>query len=150
VWPEISEILSVIYSVPTNRQPIWLTGHSQGAALALLAGYLLATDPAAGADPEVARTRGLTYPLPRGYPIGGLYLYGCPRVGNHKWAKSYDKVLGEKTWRIVNHADAVPLMPPPQFAYFHCGKLLHLQHGALAEKKDIVRKKICRKFELFF
>ena len=68
--------------------PLFITGHSLGGALALLATRLVA--------PNVN---------------GACYTFGAPRVGN------YEYFLGLKTpvYRIVNSSDVVPRVPPGAF-----------------------------------
>lgn len=84
---------------------IYVTGHSLGAALATLC----ALD--------------LQYNFPdKFYEVT---LFGCPRVGNKAFAKSYNKRL-IKTIRIENGNDVVTKIPPPFFGYRHVGIRLHV------------------------
>lgn len=62
-----------------------LVGHSLGGALAQLAAHDIAT---AGAK------QGLTVRL-------GCYTFGAPRVGNHAFAREYNKLVPH-TWHIIN------------------------------------------------
>lgn len=75
----------------TNR-PLWITGHSLGGALALVAAAFLAGQPA-----------------PR---IAGVYTFGQPRVGDPDFCARYDAILGGITFRCVNDRDPVPHLPP--------------------------------------
>ncbi len=65
--------------------PLYITGHSLGGALAVVATYCLASD-----------------------SIAACYTYGSPRVGNREFG------LGIKPpiYRVVNAADLVPRLPP--------------------------------------
>lgn len=65
--------------------PLYITGHSLGGALALLATKLVA--------------RNVT---------GACYTFGAPRVGNYE----YFRFIKTPVYRIVNSADVVPRVPP--------------------------------------
>ena len=65
------------------------TGHSLGGAVASLAAFDIAK-----------RCRG----IPHGRV--GCYTFGCPRVGNHAFAKAYAEAV-PNTWHVINQQDAV-------------------------------------------
>lgn len=71
--------------------PLFVTGHSRGAALALLSAQILDRV---------------------GYSVTAVYTFGGPRVFNRTAARNYDAVLGSRTFRIVNQEDGVPRVPP--------------------------------------
>jgi predicted lipase len=84
---------------------IYITGHSFGAAL----GVLCALD--------------LQYNYPeRAYEVA---VFGCPRVGNRAFVKSYNKRV-IKTIRFENGNDAITKLPPAIFGYRHVGFRLHV------------------------
>jgi triacylglycerol lipase len=85
--------------------PIFITGHSKGAAEAEL---------------FAARCPGF---------VAGVYLFGCPRVGNRAFRNQYDAVLYEETFRIVNQDDIVPRVPGVLMGYKHVGQLMFLPVG---------------------
>lgn len=64
-------------------QCVWFTGHSLGGALAVLA---------------AARVQA----------VQGVYTFGAPKVGDRKFADSYQV----PTYRFVNNKDPVPDLPP--------------------------------------
>ena len=68
-----------------NRLPLFITGHSLGGALALLATRLVA--------PNVD---------------GACYTFGAPRIGNYE----YFRFIKTPVYRIVNSTDIVPRVPP--------------------------------------
>ena len=68
-----------------NRLPLFITGHSLGGALALLATKLVA--------PNVD---------------GACYTFGAPRIGNYE----YFRFIKTPVYRIVNSSDIVPRVPP--------------------------------------
>jgi hypothetical protein len=79
IWPSVINKLDRM-----GNKPIWLTGHSLGAALATLAAYQF---------PE---------------RLAGLYTFGSPCVGTSKFVSSYkNKRLNQKTFRYVHGNDAV-------------------------------------------
>ena len=92
VWNEMSAHLNLLAS---DGRTIWFTGHSLGAALAVLAAN-------------------------RYGKAAGVYTYGCPRVGNAEFAERYD----QPTFRVVNNLDVVTELPPP-LMYRHVGTLKH-------------------------
>jgi triacylglycerol lipase len=73
-------------------QPLWITGHSLGAALAVLFTAHLEE---------------------RAIPVNGLYTFGSPRVGNKLFSKQFDAEFRTKTFRFVNNNDIVTRCPPP-------------------------------------
>ncbi len=96
-----NEILKLIS--PEIRE-IKITGHSLGAALAVLCGADLQ-----GHFPD------------RDYEV---YLFGCPRIGNSLFSKVYtSKIL--KTFRIENGNDIVTKLPPAILGYRHVGIKIH-------------------------
>ena len=65
--------------------PIYLTGHSLGGALAVIAARYLASD-----------------------SLGACYTFGSPRVGNLEFSKKIKTPI----YRVINSADIVPRLPP--------------------------------------
>ncbi|WP_312640483.1 lipase family protein [Hydrogenoanaerobacterium sp.] len=82
-----------------------ITGHSYGAALAVLC----AVD--------------LQYNFPtKDYEV---FLFGCPRVGNSAFRKSYNKRVF-KTLRVENGNDIVTKIPFASWGYRHVGIKIHI------------------------
>jgi hypothetical protein len=103
VWPTIEEVIK-----RRPEQPLFFTGHSMGAALALL-----------GAEHALNKA---------GITPTAVYTYGSPRTGGLDFFKSYAK-LGDKTFRLVHGNDIVATVPPSANGNFrHVGQLLHCQH----------------------
>lgn len=84
-----------------DQPPTWATGHSLGAAVALLAACEL---PAVGA-------------------VG----FGCPRVGDRAFATA----IGPRVVRYQVTADVVGHLPLQRQGYRHAGRLLLLDRGEL-------------------
>lgn len=94
--------------------PLWVTGHSLGGALAVLAAARCA--------------------LVTGQPVRGLYTYGQPRVGNHDLRDAIDVSLAGRYFRYVNDRDIVPRVPPATLGYRHAGhSFLFTEDGAVRE-----------------
>lgn len=82
-----------------------ISGHSQGAALAILCGV------------------DLEYNFPdKDYEV---ILFGAPRVGNRAFQKSYDRRVF-KTLRVENGNDWATKTPFPLMGYRHVGTILHI------------------------
>ena len=88
VWKDVDRCLKTV------EGPLFYTGHSLGAALAILA---------AGARPPQA-----------------LYTFGAPLVGDRDFAESLRAV---NAYRVVNNRDIITTIPPDEFGYRHAGEL---------------------------
>ncbi|MFQ5527671.1 MAG: hypothetical protein ACE5GX_15595 [Thermoanaerobaculia bacterium] len=86
-------------------QPVFVTGHSLGAALAGLA---------VGAS----KTERID--------IAGLYTYGMPRVGNKTFASKFKDRYGKRAFRVVNNNDIVTRIPLRTMGYKHVGVVKYL------------------------
>jgi len=73
-----------------NDRPVWITGHSLGGALALLAAWRFKR---------------------KVVPIHQIYTFGAPMVGNAETAAALDRELPERVFRYVNDQDPVPQLP---------------------------------------
>lgn len=96
----------------------WVTGHSLGGALALLAAWLF--------------TR-------KTLPPHQVYTFGAPMVGNQAVADAFARELGGKVFRYVNSPDPVPLLPMMSLVaneFIHCEKLIPL--GPAQSAADLV------------
>lgn len=107
VWWQVK---NTINQFQQQGQTIWFTGHSLGAALATLATARLV--------------------LAEDKPVGGLYTFGSPRVGDRVFAKNFNAEFKAQTFRFVNGIDSVTRVPPRQMGYSHVGTFLSLQDQA--------------------
>ena len=84
-----------------HDRPLYITGHSLGGAQAPLA-----------AETLFRQSTGR---------IAGVYTFGEPRVFDSHGARSYNRLLGDRTVRIANEGDLVPHVPVPDliFRYWH-------------------------------
>lgn len=110
------ELMEHIRTFRNQEQPIWITGHSLGGALATLAAFRLTQE---------------------GLPFQGLYTFGQPRVGGWNFSKAFNKSHRHKVFRFVNNNDFVTFVPPISLIYAHIGQLCYLTanqkiaHGGL-------------------
>ena len=104
------DIWGAVKSFQDNGQTLWITGHSLGGALAVMA--------------TAAFTFGVK-PL----PVNGLYTYGQPRVGDANFCTQCDSHFGDAMFRFVDNEDIVTRVPPrtvpfvPPLFYRHSGQL---------------------------
>jgi len=95
------EILTYIQTHGKGKT-IWITGHSLGAALAVLASARLLIN-------DQIKTQ-------------GIYTFGEPKVGNKDFSDNYDRLLGQVLFRYVNNNDIVPRVPPEAMSYYQVGQ----------------------------
>lgn len=105
--------------------PLWISGHSLGGALAVLAAEKIQCK----LEHDNLWAGSLT--------IAGLYTFGQPRVGSLHYANRLDMVLINRYFRVVNNRDIVPTIPftTPNFSlndevtlkldYEHGGTLIY-------------------------
>lgn len=104
-WASVAA--KVIESVGPH-DAVYLTGHSLGGALALIAARDL--------------VKNLVYPT-------AVVTFGAPRVGDAAWCRDYDAILGGRTDQFVAQGDPVPLVPPLLSGYRDCGHERYLTDG---------------------
>jgi len=89
-------------------RPLWITGHSLGGALALLAAWLLKR---------------------RFIAVHQIYTYGAPMIGNQRACDAIDREFAGQISRYVNGKDPVPRLPglslvANEFAHVQTERLL--------------------------
>ncbi|WP_165070666.1 lipase family protein [Paludisphaera rhizosphaerae] len=93
----ISQQLDEVVAARRPGQALWLTGHSLGGALAVLAASHL-----------------------RESDVTGIYTYGCPRVGDAEFVDTLPVCVHR---RFVHRDDLIPKVPPPwPLGYRHAGE----------------------------
>jgi hypothetical protein len=98
----VEQILAAVNALQNPALPLYVTGHSLGGALAALAAPAIDF-------------------LGTGYAGTGIlnrvqmYSFAGPRPGDPGFAKGYNSIL-PATFRVVNLADVVPILPPTALA----------------------------------
>ena len=106
--PATPEVAQATQISRQSQKPLFITGHSLGAALAVLAA-------------EMAVAGGLR---PR-----AVYTFGMPRVGGSQFQASYNASLGDETYRLVHGIDLVARVPMSSLGFRHVGQMLHCAAG---------------------
>ncbi|MBR0715853.1 lipase family protein [Bradyrhizobium liaoningense] len=110
VWKDVK---AAIATALKDNSPIFLTGHSLGAAIAVnIADF---------ARDELKLKN------------AQIYLYGCPRTGRADFVTPWNDTFGPTTYRLVNGTDVVPTVPPPQLNFLHVGRYLECGRAAKFE-----------------
>ena len=100
-----STVDSILNRIQAKQKQLWITGHSLGGALAVIAGAAYQRD----------------------HSIAGVYTYGQPKLAVSGITDIYHSKLDGRYNRFVNHEDVVPQVPP---GYEHFGKLTWFnRHG---------------------
>jgi len=115
----ITDIWEPLYAAVEEKQKakercFWITGHSLGGALALLASWLF---------------------LRKTMPPQQIVTFGGPMVGNVVVSEAFNREFGGKIFRYVNSPDPVPLLPMMSVTsneFIHCDKLMILGDEAQA------------------
>ncbi len=100
IWEPLLQ--EVNRAVEAGDRPLWVTGHSLGGALALLAAWRL---------------------LRNFIPVHAVVTFGAPMVGNDATAKAFEQEFSGKIFRYINLEDPVPLLPSVSLvanSYAHC------------------------------
>jgi len=95
VWTDVSGYILSLQT--TLKRPLWIAGHSLGAALGTIAANLCSDNPTLG--------------------FAGLYTYGSPRVGNRGFGK---RIPPKVVFRFQNDSDIVTQLPLG-FGFHHVG-----------------------------
>jgi hypothetical protein len=106
VWPRIA---AAVANRPQTEQALFVTGHSLGGALAVVAAAR------ALRDLQVQPT--------------AIYTYGSPRPGGTQFAAAYTPVLGDSTFRLVDGTDLVATVPPSFAGFRHVGRSIPCPSG---------------------
>jgi hypothetical protein len=130
LWDEILEWLSIHNSL---QNQVYTCGHSLGAAMSGIAASRIEN--------------------------AICYNFGCPRIGNASWKKSYNN-SSRKFYRFRNDMDIVTTLPLRLMTYRHIGKFYHIQYnGTIVETpthwqefkhffSSLVRQRCCYSVEI--
>ncbi len=104
VWSGLSAALQ------SHAQPLFVTGHSLGGALAIIAAERLRR------ELKIEAT--------------AIYTFGAPRVGSAGFAGAYNACgLGDRTYRVIHGLDIVPTLPPSALGFRHAGRMIACDRG---------------------
>ncbi|MFO0843376.1 MAG: lipase family protein [Gemmataceae bacterium] len=106
IWEPV--LAAVEAEVKKAERPLWVTGHSLGGALAMLAAWMF-------------KRRFLN--------VHQIYTYGAPMIGNAAASEAFDKAFPDRVYRYVNCTDPVPKLPSMSLVandYGHCLKEIAL------------------------
>ena len=102
------QVLAIAQARPAD-QPLFVTGHSLGGALAAIAAQALQANQ---------------------IDVASVYTFGMPRPGSVAFARdTYNPVLGGRTYRLVHGNDIVPTVAPSTLGLRHVGCLLRCDRG---------------------
>lgn len=101
-WPIRDTLFAKVERLlKTKPRPVYVTGHSLGGALAVMATAELANHQDASIRDSIA----------------ACYTFGCPRAGD----ASFDLYVKVPLYRVTNGVDIVPAVPPAILGYRHVG-----------------------------
>jgi hypothetical protein len=117
IWGPLFE--AVTAEQKKSERPLWLTGHSLGGALALLAAWLFKR---------------------KFVSVHQVYTFGGPMIGNKLAIDAIDREFSNKIFRYVNRPDPVPKLPTlsllaNHYEHCQCENLL----GVAAEADDVMK-----------
>lgn len=106
----LPSVVAIARAQARRGRPLFLTGHSLGGALAVVAAHELQAS---------------------GVEVEGVYTFGMPRPGDAGFADTlYRPLLGARTYRLVYGADIVPTVAPSWMGFRHVGRLLLCRSGS--------------------
>lgn len=107
-----------------REKTVWVSGHSLGGALAVLAAHDLHE---------------------KDYRVHGLYTIGQPRVGDSSFTKSLDTLMQDRYFRFSHKDDKAPGVPDKKLGYKHGGKNIYI----LSRSRLALRRKKSNKVTRF-
>jgi triacylglycerol lipase len=116
IWDPLFALVDA--ALKAQERPLWVTGHSLGGALALLAAWRLQQN---------------------FIPVHQVYTFGAPMIGNTTAAKAFEKEFANKIFRFVDELDLVPCLPTVSLvanAYGHCLSEVLLGARQVSEAAD--------------
>jgi pimeloyl-ACP methyl ester carboxylesterase len=115
-WPIRDAMFAfLVAALKKKKRAVYITGHSLGGALALMATAELANHDDAGIRDSIA----------------ACYTFGCPRAGD----SSFDLYVKVPLYRVTNGVDLVPAVPPWFLGYRHVGDTRYFGKLGLAPSR---------------
>jgi hypothetical protein len=115
VWDEVGEIVSKSIA---ERRALFITGHSLGAAIALVVADRAHTE--------------------RKLDQVEIYVFGSPRVARIDFAERF--AFGKTTYRLAYGQDVVATVPPTALGFQHVGRLLQCGRGEKFDATQLLER----------
>jgi len=124
----MKQIFNIINPYLLNNYNLYLTGHSSGGANATL----------------------LTHFISEKYSnvLIKLITFGCPRVGDAQWKKSFEEKNNIIHYRITNQNDIVTIIPT--INYFHVGREIYISNDKLCYMENYSCNSIINKMSFYY
>ena len=119
VWEPLAAAVEA--ELKANDRPLWITGHSLGGALALLAAWLLKR---------------------RFVLVHEVCTFGAQMIGNREACAAFDREFAGRIFRYVNGRDPVPKLPTLSLVVFV--RRGPRRYGSDSMRRSGVLKAICR------
>jgi predicted lipase len=110
-------LTAYLKKIVVAQRPLFITGHSLGGALAVLAAL------------ELQR---------HGLAVAQVYTFGQPRVGNQAFAALYNQRLKHRTQAVTNEGDPVPLLPTLLMGYRDTGHEVFLKRDGTVQRDPFI------------
>lgn len=120
IWDPL--LAAVEEQLRAKERPLWVTGHSLGGALALLAAWRFQQNFLA---------------------VHQIVTFGAPMVGNKEAAAAFAREFPGKIFRYIDEPDPVPLLPTVSLIanlYIHCLDEVRLGAGQASSTLDAVKE----------
>ncbi len=115
-WPIREAMFDfLVTALKKKKRAVYITGHSLGGALALMATAEFANHD----DAEIRDS------------IAACYTFGCPRAGD----ASFDLYVKVPLYRVTNGVDLVPAVPPAILGYRHVGDTRYFGKPGIAPSR---------------
>ena len=120
IWEPLSTAVREAWD--TQERPLWITGHSLGGAIALLAAWRFQQ---------------------QFIPVHEVTTFGAPMIGNDAAAQAFQRAFPNRIFRYVDIEDPVPLLPTVSLVantYRHCLNEIRLQGPSPASVTEALEK----------
>ncbi len=121
IW---SPLVAQLEQLPLGSRKLWVTGHSLGGAIAMLASWRF---------------------IQNFLDVHAVYTFGSPMVGNEAASKAFERELGGRIFRFVDAPDLVPWLPTISLIanpFMHGPTEMKLASGAgaISSAMDLLRE----------
>jgi hypothetical protein len=113
----LDRLQEIVAKSSNVEKRVFLSGHSLGGALAVVAASIIASDAAVAVE--------------------AVYTFGMPRPGSADFVRDYNGRLGMRTYRLVHGGDLVPTVAPSEIGFRHVGRYLHCVRLGRFDEQDL-------------